>query len=449
MEAVVFVPGILGTKLLSADGEEIWPPTWDENIAGYKRTDQLLADDVRPGEIIRSVYCYDFYKPVLQQLRDLGFAKNGNNKSLHEFPYDWRLDLETTADSLELLLRQVEADGADTIAIVAHSMGGLIARLALERKGDADETWKYKVDKFISIAVPHRGAPLALARVLGLDTAFGISKEDFKRIGNDERYPSGYQLLPAPGEDAIWDQTDGGLNTLNIFDDSTIVRLGLNPKMLERTKFVHTILDANRKPTHVRYFHFAGTGHETMTRINITKNRNGPLAPTDYVPTLTPDGGDGTVPLMSQLDGSQQRQTVVNEHAHVFRGSPFKRVFYRLFGSDIGLALEDVDRPSKLTVQVAEPVIEADRDFLATISADPPATDIRGKLVLERVNKVQQSISPSSDVAQITGPTGQVDRISIPVPRISEPGYYRLSFKGKLEMEEPAVFAVIKFGMAP
>jgi pimeloyl-ACP methyl ester carboxylesterase len=358
---------------------------------------------------------------------------------LYLFPYDWRLDLETTADRLRKLLRNVEADGAEKITVVAHSMGGLVSRLALETQNDDNETWLSKVDRYISLAVPHRGAPLALARVLGLDAALGISAADFKRLGNDERYPSGYQLLPAPGEDTIWDQTTGGVESLDIFKPDVVERLELNSNLLDRARFIHETLDFGRKPAHLRYFHFAGTGHETLTRINITSNRD---SASSYVATRTQDGGDGTVPLLSALDGSNQRQIVVNEHAHVFRGSPFKRVFFRLLGGNLGPALEAI--APGLTVQLAEPVIEAGKTFRATVSADRPTCDIRGELVLERLDDRLETISRSV-VGQIADGTGETDHISLSVPGIGEPGYYRLSFESDLNLEEAAVFAVGEF----
>jgi hypothetical protein len=48
-------------------------------------------------------------------------------------------------------------------------------------------------------------------------------------------------------------------------------------------------------------------------------------------------------------------------------------------------------------------------------------------------------------VGQIADGTGETDHISLSVPGIGEPGYYRLSFESDLNLEEAAVFAVGEF----
>jgi hypothetical protein len=343
MKAVVFVPGIMGTKLISRTGKELWPPTIVEAQFGYGRANELLGDDVRPGDIIENVKCVDFYGSLLAQFVACGFELDGNDKRLCPFPYDWRLDLEDTAAELARQLDSVDRDGATDIDLIAHSMGGLICRLVLETGTYADRPWFKKIRTFIALATPHQGAPLALARVLGLDSSMGVSKSDFRRLGNDRRYPSGYQLLPAPNEAACWSKTDLQVGAVDIYDAATATRLGLDLELLSRARFVHDSLAHGAVPQHVRYFYFAGTGHETVTRVNVLE-RDGTYPAEEMVVTRTENAGDGTVPFWSALPRAVQKQVVVNEHTKVFRGMPFKRVFYRLLGGDLGVPLESVRR---------------------------------------------------------------------------------------------------------
>src|SRR4051812_7650602 len=118
VKALVFVPGIMGTKLVSATGEELWPPTAFETQFGYGRVDKLLAGDVHFGEIIRSVMCFDFYGSLIDQFADLRYHPNDHSKRLYLFPYDWRLDLENTADRLAAQLDTVDSEGASEIHLV-------------------------------------------------------------------------------------------------------------------------------------------------------------------------------------------------------------------------------------------------------------------------------------------------------------------------------------------
>jgi len=57
----------------------------------------------------------------------------------------------------------------------------------------------------------------------------------------------------------------------------------------------------------VRYFSFAATGHETVTRVNVLE-RNGMYPTEEMVLTRTEDSGDGTVPFWSALPRAVQKQ---------------------------------------------------------------------------------------------------------------------------------------------
>jgi phospholipase A1 len=343
MKAVVFVPGTMGTELFSGNREKLWPPRPIETQFGYGRADKLLGEDVRPGGIIENVVCFDVYGSLLAQFDELGFQQNGTEKRLYPFPYDWRIDIEHSAEELAHRLDAVTGDGAQEICLVAHSMGGLICRLLLETGVYAHRPWFTKINTFIAMATPHQGAPLALARVLGLDSTLGISKSDFRKIAGDPRYPSGYQLLPAPNEAACWSKADLAVGTVDIYDEATATRLGLDPEMLGRARFVYDSLARGAAPPEVRYFYFAGTGHETVTRVNVLES-GGAYPAEEMVLTRTEDAGDGTVPFWSALPRAIQKQVVVSEHTKVFRGMPFKRVFYRLLGGNLGIPLESLGR---------------------------------------------------------------------------------------------------------
>jgi hypothetical protein len=211
---------------------------------GYGRADKLLGEDVPHGEIIKNVTCFDIYGSLLAQFAELGFHGDGRNKRLYLFPYDWRRDLEHIAGEVARRLDRIDADGAQDIYLIARSMGGLICRLVPETSAYANRPWLEKIRMFIAMATPHQGAPLALAPVLGLDSTLGISKNDFRRLAGDPRYPSAYQLLPAPNEAACWSKADLMVGAVDIYDTATAMRLGLNPQLLMRARFVTTAFGA-------------------------------------------------------------------------------------------------------------------------------------------------------------------------------------------------------------
>lgn len=91
MKCVIFVPGIMGSILSTPDdGEQVWPPTPLEVAFGYKRKQKLLREDLVVGDIIRSVSCFDVYKPLVETITAIGFKESGPGDRLHLFPYDWR-----------------------------------------------------------------------------------------------------------------------------------------------------------------------------------------------------------------------------------------------------------------------------------------------------------------------------------------------------------------------
>ena len=451
MQAVVFIPGTLGTELHARDGELLWPPKLHETQFGYGRLDQLLDEGVVPGAIIRKVACVGIYDALFDQFDELGFKPGGTGKRLYAFPYDWRLDLETTAQALAAQLDAVHLDGATEIHLVAHSMGGLVTRLVIESKTYAARPWLASIRSFISLAVPHKGAPLALARVLGLDSAMGLSKADFRRLTSDRRYPSGYQLLPAPGEEACWNQSDAALAEVDIYDDTAAAELGLDPELMARTRYVHASLDEAEPPPHVRYFYFAGTGHGTLTRVNVRREGAGPFPHGRMEVTRTPDAGDGTVPSWSALPRKGQKQVVINEHSTVFKGMAFKAVFYRLLGGNLGDALQAIEQglmpdPDALRLSMSTQVIESAKAFELLLIPRKPVGHIEGALVLRKLGgDGDPAPGPGEALADVTYQGAPVSTLCLTMPALAD-GLYQLTFEGQPVNTAPIRFAVVDFG---
>jgi pimeloyl-ACP methyl ester carboxylesterase len=436
----IFVPGIMGTELNLPSGEVVWPPKVSETILGYGRIAELQSPDLSATRIIRKVSCVDFYEPMLSLFRQLGF-ESGGPKQLIEHPYDWRRDLFDLADGLA---DKLDAVTAEEIIIVAHSMGGLISRLVLETDIYRTRHFFPKITKFIALATPHNGAPLALARVLGLDKALGISAADFKRLSENEDYPSGYQLLPAPGEDACWDTSAGGdLSPLDFYDPQVAVRLGMKPSLVARTKALHQALLAGAVPHHVRYFYFSGAGHKTATRVNVNGGQ--------HQVVFTPDAGDGTVPMWSSLPRAEQKQVVINEHANVFRGLPFKRVFFRLLGGDAGPPKETLEALeaeaaalNPLYISLQKPIFDAGDPIEFVIASEALITDIEGRLVFDRLtnnDRVEVAAAETRELRYI-GPGVYFFAMTLDVSL--QPGFYELRYEGERPMAERVVFVVAR-----
>lgn len=380
MKVLVFVPGTMGTALVAPDGEGLWPPQLLETQFGYRRMDRLLDPAVQPGAIIAQVACFDFYGSLLEQFAALGWSEASATQRLLPFTYDWRLDLELTAERLAAQLDTLHAQGAEEITLVAHSMGGLIARLLVEAAPWADRPWQGAVRTLVTIATPHRGAPLALARLQGLD-----------------------------------------------------------PVLLERARWRHDALAAAASRPQLRRFTFAATGHETVTRINVFR-RDGRYPVEDMVLTRTEDGGDGTVPLWSALPHPGQRQVVVNEHSHAICGMAFKRVLFRLLGRDIGAALEALQADEAqqllaregLRLSIPSPVLRGGHDFELLLVAPMAVAPLQGRPVPGR----------QDERARIDYQGPLLSTLRLRLPGLARPGPYQLHVEGVPAASQPLRFAV-------
>lgn len=167
-DLVVFVPGFMGSALeYSAlgplPGQRVRELLWSENIASLnKHKLELLAypspGDVSPTEIIRrsimQFLMVDFGTELYQSLIRSFDSSYGLDSRLLLFPYDWRQSIERSAKNLiRTLVDESPWNGKDSVALVGHSMGGLICRLALA----LSEPLRGRVKLLVYIATPLLG----------------------------------------------------------------------------------------------------------------------------------------------------------------------------------------------------------------------------------------------------------------------------------------------------
>ncbi len=233
---LIFIPGISGSYLEDTNStlaslSECWPG-WAKPLQEKLSLDPAgqVTDSIMPGDIIRTILkspldAVKIYSPVLNFLTsDAGYVEyrydrvNGvvvddnqmyryripdqadmtqltNNPNLFVFPYDWRLDNATSAAALRQyvdLIRRFHPE-ADRVDILAHSMGGLLARRFILDNPDT-------VDKLITIATPWVGAPKAIAALERGDMdnlAMNIIARKDLLKALVEYMPGMHQLLPS------------------------------------------------------------------------------------------------------------------------------------------------------------------------------------------------------------------------------------------------------------
>lgn len=194
-DAIVVLPGIMGSELVEVrSGRVLWgfAPGWYASAWTSGRSLRALrvTDAERTGQVgriqatrlLQSPAC----APVLRGIEPYHGLVAGLKRlaadpsAVLEFPYDWRLSIEHNAAELakatEIHLRRWRAHPRGTrdarLVLVAHSMGGLVARYFTEvLGGDPDVrttvtlgTPFYGSVKAAVILSTGRGSPLPLPR---------------------------------------------------------------------------------------------------------------------------------------------------------------------------------------------------------------------------------------------------------------------------------------------
>ncbi len=272
---VVVVPGILGSQLGVArqpplPSDVLWVDPIDIQVGRLG----LLALDAGAPIIPLGVVLYAHLKLRLR-LRAAGFAV-----TMHD--YDWRLGIEESGASLAGRLRQLPGR---RLAVVAHSMGGLLSRFALALPGTQH------VERVVLLGTPNLGS---FAPVQALRGTYAVVRKiacldaqtSAERLAEEvfNSFPSLYQMVPVCGPNGAGDFLDPGA-----WPDSGPA---LRPALFAQARRFRDGL----APPDGRFVAIAGVGQETVTAAS--KGRDG------FVYKVTRHG-DGTVPAASAaLDGA-------------------------------------------------------------------------------------------------------------------------------------------------
>jgi hypothetical protein len=208
---VFIVPGIMGSQLgltrrAPLPNDVLWLDPMD--IAAGRLA--LLRPAHDDGVVSLGVVLYTYLRLKLH-LQAAGF-----NPAFHD--YDWRLGVDVLGEALAERLR---LEPAARVMLVAHSMGGLVARAALALAGTG------RVERVVLLGTPNFGsfAPVqalrgtyAVVRKIARLTQLQSPEWLAERVFN--AFPSLYHLLPAPGHSG----------ELDLFDSEEWPQSGARPR---------------------------------------------------------------------------------------------------------------------------------------------------------------------------------------------------------------------------
>ncbi len=314
---VVVIHGIMGGELTAVDRagdkDQIWVKALrilsgridrlrlaDDGIAGFNP-----AYDVHASGILKRTY------------GDL-LLKLSLNWDTRAFWFDWRKNLNIAAD--ELAAKINGWFGEDTpVHIVAHSMGGLVARTFIKRHGtrwkkmwDGQSKSKGKAGgRLIMMGTPNHGSFAIPQVITGIEKMVGLlaiadsfhSRAQLLEIFNS--FVGSFQMLPSH----IIKPEMAPLYNSATYAKQSFGDLRVSQSHLDAARKHHEDLINVVDPERMRYI----AGYNRLTYSNIT-DMNGINSKAAYETTLM---GDGRVPhelgLLKTKDGTQVKTYYIDE----------------------------------------------------------------------------------------------------------------------------------------
>ena len=274
---VYVLPGIMGSQLGFTRGGQkpndvLWLDPIDIQLG--RLVELELDDDSRA--VALGAMSYTYLKITLS-LRQAGF-------DAVLLDYDWRRDVATLG---KLLAQRIAADGRQQVGIVAHSMGGLVARAALTHPAGA------QVSQLVMLGTPNSGSLGAIQALRG--TYSVVRKIAMLDLRHDAEFLAREVFATFPGLHELL--PSGPRASLDLFDIGTWPTQGPGPArdMLRRSA------DLTRRlaPADSRFHAVVGCNRITATGVAL---RDGDF---EYEYSLR---GDGTVPIaLAELEGARHR----------------------------------------------------------------------------------------------------------------------------------------------
>ncbi|MCK5905560.1 MAG: hypothetical protein KAG86_09765, partial [Gammaproteobacteria bacterium] len=151
--SIVIIPGIFGSHI-KPNNKRIWL-NWNAITHGcFNKLKFENTNDASDGLVAKK------YHNLIQ------FLSQSYNVII--FPYDWRLSLLNSSnkltETLKKLLEKTKSEGLP-IHLLAHSTGGLVARLITNNKSNIWQEMVSRNSRLLMLGTPHRGS-FAFSRLL-------------------------------------------------------------------------------------------------------------------------------------------------------------------------------------------------------------------------------------------------------------------------------------------
>jgi pimeloyl-ACP methyl ester carboxylesterase/tetratricopeptide (TPR) repeat protein len=268
---LILVPGIMGTHL-KVGSKRIWLDFSEFAGGQFSR----LTEDA-PGVVTDGV--------VKMSYKKLGDHLSSSHEVLY-FPYDWRRSLREKGKEFAAYMYGVLNDAKTNnrpVRILAHSMGGLLVRMAAvlsSGKREGNDWWeRFRAvtgNRLLMAGTPTNGSWTVPYVLTGRDSIIGMLKtidlhhnerEILKIVSGFEGF---LEMLPKPGEvDCFnpdswsgWQNADGG--NWPVPDKAALAKCMVNRELLDE-------FDFDREKDVVRYV--AGCADSTPSGVSISNGK--------------------------------------------------------------------------------------------------------------------------------------------------------------------------------
>jgi len=321
-DLVVVLPGITGSVLRN-DGREVWglsaATIWsglrtrggslqDLRLDGFD-SDKVVADRLMPdAHLVPGLVKIDGYSALGNMIRNSFEVVTGANYL--EFPYDWRLDNRVAAHHLSEVVRTAlgqwrnHSGNPDArVILLAHSMGGLVARYYLE----VLDGWR-DCRVLITFGTPFRGALNALDYLANGYKKLVVDLTEVMRT-----FPSVHQLLP------IYKALRIGDEFVRVAETGRVP--GVNPALAEDGLAFHREIEA-KVAVHRNNDDYQRNGYVVVPVVGIHQKTQQSALLADGRVIVTRDLPDWIDPALGDGDGTVPRASAIPiELSGAFRDS--------------------------------------------------------------------------------------------------------------------------------
>ena len=321
--AAIVVPGTMGSAL-RVGGQRVWL-NYFTLMRGGLGDIGIDAVGVEPDSLLD-----DFYGPLLSHL--------SQTHAVYPVAYDWRRSVREAAKLLTAQLETVLIDAEKNrqpVRIVAHSMGGLVARAMIADGGAGAAAWRRMIalpqSRLLMLGTPNRGSYEAVRWLTGFNPTEGkLTLLDLTRGANGiidivRRYPGLAELLPFDtlagerdfADPALWQALRAQLQA----GFPPAEAAALSPARGTWQLLQHAAID----PEHMLYV--AGEQPATVIDYAVQDDAIEGSGKPQLQFIATPDG-DGTVPWASgRLDGVPAYRAPDTAHDDLCANTDDPRIF--------------------------------------------------------------------------------------------------------------------------